>query len=118
MLRQLTAALCLAAPAAAAPPKPTLPEPMRTVDLNVGESQEVELPGGKKVAVRLLDLRETRDRLRDAVRLAEVKVEVAGQPVTLVSANYRLPTAAGGARIGPRPLLRQPVEEGNLAIDP
>ena len=54
------------------PPAPTLAPPLRTVDLNVGESQEVELAGGKKVAVKLLDLKETRDELRDAVRRAEV----------------------------------------------
>jgi hypothetical protein len=37
----------------AEPPKPTLTPLMRTVDLKVGESQEVELDGGKKVTVKL-----------------------------------------------------------------
>ena len=54
----------------AEPPKPTLTPLMRTVDLKVGESQEVELDGGKKVTVKLVDLREVRDDLRNAVRKA------------------------------------------------
>ncbi len=80
-------------------PRPTMPVSMRTADLNVGESQEVIMADGRKVAVRLLDLQETRDPLREAVRRAEVVVEVNGQKVTLVSANYRLPTAVAGMQI-------------------
>jgi murein DD-endopeptidase MepM/ murein hydrolase activator NlpD len=72
---------------------------MRTLDLNVGESHEVTLANGKKVTVRLLDLQESRDEMRDAVRKAEVKVDVAGQEVTLVSANYRLPITVAGVQI-------------------
>ena len=82
----------------AEPPKPTLTPLMRAVDLKVGESQEVELDGGKKVTVKLVDLREVRDDLRNAVRKAEVTVEVAGEKVTLVSANYRLPVTSQGCR--------------------
>ena len=48
----------------AALPSPTRIPIVRTSDLNVGESQEVELAGGKKVTVKLLDLKETRDELR------------------------------------------------------
>ena len=95
----LLAALSLVAPLSAQPPRPTLTPPVRAVDLNVGESQAVELADGKKVVVKLLDLQETRDALRGAVRRAEVKVEVAGQTVALVSANYRLPTTAAGVQI-------------------
>src|SRR5688572_19810242 len=62
-----------------------------TADVNLGESQEVTLAGGKKVTVKVLDLMEQRDSLRGAVRKAEVKVLVDGKEVTLVSANYRLP---------------------------
>src|SRR5262249_6108661 len=81
------------------PPAPTLVPPVRTVDLNVGESQAVELADGKKVTVKLLDLKETRDDLRKAVRRAEVTVEVAGEKASLVSANYRLPITVGGVQI-------------------
>ncbi len=80
-------------------PQPTLDPPVRTVDLNVGESQHVKLSNGQSVTVKLLDLREIRDELRNAVRLAEVKVEVDGQTVRLVSANYRLPTTSAGVQI-------------------
>jgi hypothetical protein len=72
---------------------------VRVIDLSVAESKEVELAGGKKVVVKLLDLREARDGLRNAVRRAEVTVEVAGRKVTLVSANYRLPTTVAGVQI-------------------
>jgi hypothetical protein len=37
--------------------------------------------------------------LRNAVRKAEVKVELAGEAVTLVSANYRLPVTVAGIQI-------------------
>jgi hypothetical protein len=69
-------------------PSPTLPSPFQVVELNVGESQEVTLSNGRKLTVKLLDLQEQRDNLRSAVRRAEVKVEIAGQQVSLVSANY------------------------------
>jgi murein DD-endopeptidase MepM/ murein hydrolase activator NlpD len=68
---------------------------MRTADLNVGETASVVMPDGKKIAIRLLDLKETRDSLREAVRFAEVTIEIDGKKTTLVSANYRLPTSVG-----------------------
>jgi murein DD-endopeptidase MepM/ murein hydrolase activator NlpD len=83
----------------AAPPAPTLVPPVRAVDLKVGESQTVELADGRKVAVKLLDLKETHDDLRKAVRRAEVTVEVAGDKASLVSANYHLPITVGGVQI-------------------
>ena len=89
----------LVLPLQAEPPKPTLTAPMRTIDLNVGETQQVELSDGKKVSVKLLDVRETRDDFRNAVRKAEVTVEVAGAKVSLVSANYRLPVTIVGVQI-------------------
>src|SRR5207253_38920 len=78
---------------------PTLTPPLQTVDLNIGESREVTLTDGKKVTVKLLNLRETRDSLRKAVRRAEVTVAVADQKVTLVSANYHLPITIAGVQI-------------------
>jgi murein DD-endopeptidase MepM/ murein hydrolase activator NlpD len=79
-------------------PQPKITPPFVTVDLNIGESQAVTL-AGKQVAVKLLDLKETSDSLRSAVRRAEATVDVAGQQVTLVSANYNLPVTAGGVQI-------------------
>jgi murein DD-endopeptidase MepM/ murein hydrolase activator NlpD len=86
-------------PLPAKPPAPTLTPLVRTIDLNVGEAQEVELSDGNKVRVELLGLDEIRDDLRHAVRRAEVRVAVAGQKVTLVSANYRLPVPVAGVQI-------------------
>src|SRR6516165_9179950 len=95
--RNLVVALLLLSPVRlAAQPQPSLASPMATADLNVGEAEQVVLPGGKKINVKLLDVRETRDELRHAVRRAEVTVDVDGQKVTLVSANYRLPTTVAG----------------------
>lgn len=71
----------------------------QTVDLNLGESAEAELWDGTRARVRLLDLKETRDEVCNAVRRAEVKLEVNGQAVSLSSGNYRLPTAAAGVQL-------------------
>jgi len=80
-------------------PKPTRKPLVRTIELNVGESHEIELCDGNKADVKLLDLQETRDDLRGAVRRAEAKVQVNGGPVTLVSSMYRLPTTIAGLQI-------------------
>ena len=80
-------------------PRPTLTPLVRIVDLNVGQSEQVKLSNGKRVLVKLLDLKETRDRVRNAVRRAEVTVEVDGRRVSLVSATYHLPAIVGEVRI-------------------
>ncbi len=72
---------------------------VRMVDLEVGESQTVELCDGTSARVTLLALEETRDTISEAVRKAEAKVEVNGEPVTLVSATYHLPVAVAGVEI-------------------
>jgi murein DD-endopeptidase MepM/ murein hydrolase activator NlpD len=101
--RQLIIAVCvlfcLTISLSAQPPEPTRAPRARTIDLNLGESQEVELANGNKVVVKLLDLREVRDELRNAVRRADVTALVAGHKMSLVSANYRLPTTVAGVQI-------------------
>jgi hypothetical protein len=72
---------------------------VRVVELNVGELKEVELHDGSKATVVLLDLKEGRDDLRQAVRHAEVKVRVNGQTVMLICSMYRLPTTVAGVQI-------------------
>src|SRR5438309_3872777 len=62
-----------------------------TVDLDRNESQTVRLADGTKALVKLLDLKETRDSLRSALRQARVKAEINGRTLTLMSGNYRLP---------------------------
>lgn len=71
----------------------------RVVELNVGESVEVELSDLTKTKVKLIKLDEERDSVRSAIREARVTVEVNGQTATIVSAFYRLPTNVGGVQI-------------------
>jgi murein DD-endopeptidase MepM/ murein hydrolase activator NlpD len=89
----------LAPVAGQGPPAPTMKTSMRTVDLDVGERQEVVMPNDRKVIVKLVALKESRDQVRDAVRRAEVVVEIDGKDVTLVSANYRLPVTVGEVQV-------------------
>jgi murein DD-endopeptidase MepM/ murein hydrolase activator NlpD len=77
------------------PRKPLL----RTVDLRIGESQEVQLSDGSKATVKLLDLVETRDNVRSAIREARVKIEVNGKTADLVSGYYRIPVTVGGVQV-------------------
>jgi PKD domain/Peptidase family M23 len=84
---------------AAGPPEPTRTPILRVVDLDIGESSQVTLADGKTASVKLLQLEETRDELRNALRRAQVRVEVNGQPVTLTSGNYNLPTSVAGVQI-------------------
>jgi hypothetical protein len=71
----------------------------RTIDLNRGDSQEVELADGKKAKVKLVDVEETRDSLRSAIRVAHVKVEINGTMTAVTSGNYRLPVTVAGVQI-------------------
>jgi hypothetical protein len=71
----------------------------RTVDLGIGEAQEVHLSGGTAVHVKLLKLRETRDDVNGSVRRAEVEVEVDGQVTNLISGTYHLPVTLGAVQI-------------------
>ncbi|SIO22824.1 PKD domain-containing protein [Singulisphaera sp. GP187] len=81
------------------PPRPTTEPLVRVVDLSVGESAVVTLADGKEATVKLIDLKEDRDPIRQAVRGAQVKVEVNGKPVTLATGNYNLPVPAGGVQV-------------------
>ena len=75
-------------------------EPLvRTVDLNVGETRTVKLADGSMASVRLLDVREERDTLRNVVRRAVVIVEVNSVRTGLVAGTYRLPETVGGVQV-------------------
>jgi len=74
-------------------------EPLiRMVDLDVGESAKVTLADGSVAEVKLLDLRERRGHMRDAVRHAEVTVEINGEQRDLVASFYHLPKMVGGVQ--------------------
>jgi murein DD-endopeptidase MepM/ murein hydrolase activator NlpD len=98
---QLVLALLAALPVAQATVQDrTARKPLlRTVDLDRGESQLVELSDGTRARVKLLDVEEERDGVRSAIRQARVKVEINGRAATLIAANYRLPIAVGGVQV-------------------
>jgi murein DD-endopeptidase MepM/ murein hydrolase activator NlpD len=93
--------LAIVAPLTAAPAEaPPARKPLgRTADLNMGESQEVLLANGSKATVKLIDVAVRRDTMSDAVRSAQVRVEVNGAPLTLGCANYNLPVTIAGVQI-------------------
>ena len=72
---------------------------LRTLDLETGETQQVELSDGKRVEVKLLGVEATRDTVREAIRSSRALVEVNGDLVTLECANYRLPLTHAEVRI-------------------
>lgn len=78
---------------------PTSEPLVRVIDLSVGESTTVALSDGSQATVKMLDLEETRDQVRGAVRRAQVKIEVNNQPITLTCAAYHLPVTIAGVRI-------------------
>jgi len=84
---------------AAGPPAPTRTPLVRTLDLDVGESRALKLCDGTTVQVKLLGLDEIRDTIRSAVRRAQVRVEVNGQPIDLTSATYHLPKTVAGIQV-------------------
>jgi len=71
----------------------------RTVDLALGEMQEVSLSNGRTVHIKLLDLHEQHDEVNGAVRQADVGVEVDGRVTNLVSGTYRLPVTFGAVQL-------------------
>ena len=75
-------------------------EPLvRTVDLDIGESQDVLLSNGRTVAVRLVDLAEVRDDVTDGVGWARVTVEVDGKRVEIASSPYGLKMEFEGVQL-------------------
>lgn len=84
---------------AAAVVKPPPGRLHRSADLDVGETARLTLADGSTAAVKLVGLDVTRDPLRDAVRAAQVRLEVDGQPVTLGTGNYQLPTRVGHVQV-------------------
>ena len=75
------------------------PPPFRTVDLNRGESQDVTFADGAGARLKVLDVEETRDSLRGAIRLARVKLEINGSPAVVTCGNYRLPMTVGAVQV-------------------
>lgn len=75
-------------------------KPIRvTTELAIGESREITLTNGEMVVLKLLDINEVRDSLRNAIRTVKVKVSINGEEFTLGSGNYLLPVEAGSVQI-------------------
>lgn len=56
--------------------------PVRVVaELNIGESQDVELSNGEKVELKLLQIYVVRDSVRNAIRSAHVRISVVGNEI-------------------------------------
>ena len=79
-------------------PQPCQPL-LTTVDLNLGESQRLTLCNNQAVEVELINLTETCDEIRGAVRRSEVTVAIDGARGKLISATYHLPTVIGSVQI-------------------
>ncbi len=105
MIERLLCVLLLLGPVAGSAPaapetdKPVIEPLLRVVDLRVGQEATVELCDGTNARVKLLDLDEKRDSLRNAVRQGVVTVEVNGHKVTFTSATYHLPITVGDVQI-------------------
>jgi len=90
--------LSLDAPGAG-PPAPTRTPLLRVVDLDLGESSSVELSDGTTARVKVVALDEERDSIRSAIRRAQVKLEINGQPIELTSGTYHLPVTVAGVQV-------------------
>src|SRR6185503_21299395 len=100
LVRSLAAlAFAPVAPSNAADDTPARTAIVRAADLDRNEVQEVTLADKSKVRVKLVSVDETRDPMRDAVRVALVKIEVNGQSLVLTSATYHLPVKFAGVQI-------------------
>ena len=77
----------------------TLHPLVRVVDMKVGSTEKVELSSRFHATVTLLDVREARDPIRQAIRKAEVDVEVNGEKATIACGNYNLPTTVSDVDI-------------------
>jgi len=71
----------------------------RSVDLDIGQSRKITLVDGTTATVRLVGIKEKRDPVRDALRGAEVTIEVNAARGVLGCATYHLPVELGGVRI-------------------
>jgi hypothetical protein len=67
--------------------------------LDVNESYTFKLKGGGERVIRLVSAEDRRDSVVKLVRRSDVRVEVDGRPLVLVSMPYVMPTEFAGLRI-------------------
>lgn len=80
-------------------PTPTQSPGFTLVDLDIGETQSVTLSDGANVQLKLLDLQEHRDDVRQAIRQATATVLINDQKAQLSCSHYHLPQTIGPVRI-------------------
>ena len=74
-------------------------EPLfRTVDLNVGQKEKVELRDGQMAEVTLVSVEPERDHVMGAIRQVRVDVEVNGQRSTKSAGQRAVSIAGDGGR--------------------
>jgi murein DD-endopeptidase MepM/ murein hydrolase activator NlpD len=71
----------------------------RTLDIDAGAAESVQLSNGKRATVKLLAISDRRDKARSAIREARAEVEINGSRATLSCGNYRLPAEVGGVQV-------------------
>ena len=71
----------------------------RTLDIDAGATESVQLSDGKRATVKLLSISDTRDKARSAIREARAEVEINGSRATLFCGNYRLPVKVGSVQV-------------------
>jgi hypothetical protein len=69
------------------------------VGLDVGESYAFKLKSGDKRRVRVVSVQDHSDSVINLVRRSDVRVEIDGRPLDLVTTPYVMPTAIAGLRI-------------------
>lgn len=72
---------------------------VRTVDMDTGETTQVQLHDGSTATVELLAVEAVKDAVMDAVRDVNVTVRINGEERTINSGNYHLPVSVGGVQI-------------------
>ncbi|MBI4624554.1 MAG: peptidoglycan DD-metalloendopeptidase family protein [Verrucomicrobia bacterium] len=85
----------------------------RTIDIDIGETQQVTLHGGSTALVKLLKVEEQRESVTQMLARATVTVEVNGKRAELVSGNYRLPAMVGGVQVD-APAVRAYMKDTNV----
>jgi murein DD-endopeptidase MepM/ murein hydrolase activator NlpD len=83
--------------------KAQIPDPLspllRAVDINIGETIQVELHDGTAAVVELLSVEPYTDSVFDAVREVKVTLRVNGEENVILSGNYHLPVTLGRIQV-------------------
>jgi len=74
------------------------PALFQVVDINIGETERIQLSDGKAATVKLFSLGESRNRVRSAIWEASAEIEVNGARAILACGNYHLPVNIGGVQ--------------------